>query len=63
MGDAVKRWTQGELSLEMAERGGELRVTWRGKSSDRDPSRFLWTHHSLGAEHSFADRPVRRGCH
>jgi hypothetical protein len=41
MGDAVRRWTQGELSLEMAERNGELRVTWRGKSSDREPSRFL----------------------
>ena len=41
MGDAVRRWTQGDLSLEMAERNGELRVTWRGKSSDREPSRFL----------------------
>ena len=41
MGDAVRRWTQGDLSLEMVERNGELRVTWRGKSSDREPSRFL----------------------
>ncbi len=41
MGDAVRRWTQGDLSLEMVERNGELRITWRGKSSDREPSRFL----------------------
>ena len=41
MGEAVKRWTQGDLTLELAERPGELRLTWRGKSSDRDPSRFL----------------------
>lgn len=41
MGEAVKRWTQGELTLELAEAQGELRVTWRGKSSDREPSRFL----------------------
>ena len=41
MAEAVRRWTQGDLSLEMVERQGELRVTWRGKSSDREPSRFL----------------------
>ncbi len=41
MGDAVRRWTQGDLSLEMVERNGELRVTWRGTSSEREPSRFL----------------------
>jgi hypothetical protein len=41
MGDAVKRWTQGELALELVQGPGELRVVWRGKSSDREPSRFL----------------------
>jgi hypothetical protein len=41
MGEAVKRWAQGELSLELVEAAGELRLTWRGKSSDREPSRFL----------------------
>jgi hypothetical protein len=41
MAEAVRRWTQGDLSLEMVERQGELRVTWRGKSADREPSRFL----------------------
>ncbi len=37
----VKRWTQGDLTLELAESSGELRLTWRGKSSDREPGRFL----------------------
>jgi hypothetical protein len=37
----VKRWTQGDLSLELADAPGELRLTWRGKSADREPSRFL----------------------
>jgi hypothetical protein len=41
MAEAVKRWSQGELSLELVEGPGELRLTWRGKSSDREPSRFL----------------------
>jgi len=41
MGEAVKRWTQGDLSLELAEGPRELRLTWRGKSADREPSRFL----------------------
>jgi hypothetical protein len=41
MGEAVKRWTQGDLTLELVEAAGELRLTWRGKSSDREPSRFL----------------------
>jgi hypothetical protein len=37
----VKRWTQGDLTLELAETGRELRLTWRGKSSEREPGRFL----------------------
>ena len=37
----VKRWTQGDLTLELAESAKELRLTWRGKSSDREPGRFL----------------------
>jgi hypothetical protein len=41
MGDAVKRFGQGELTLELAESASELRLTWLGKSSERDPSRFL----------------------
>ena len=41
MGEAVKRWTQGDLTLELAEAPRELRLTWRGTSADREPSRFL----------------------
>ncbi len=37
----MKRWTQGDLSLELTESASELRLTWRGKSSDREPGRFL----------------------
>jgi hypothetical protein len=41
MGDAVKRFGQGELTLELAETPSELRLTWLGKSSEREPSHFL----------------------
>jgi hypothetical protein len=41
MGDVLKRWAHGALSLELAERPKELRLTWRGRSADRDPGRFL----------------------
>lgn len=41
MGPALTRFEQGELSLELAQTARELRLTWRGKSSDREPSRFL----------------------
>lgn len=41
MGQPVTRWTQGELALELTETVRELRLTWRGKSADREPSRFL----------------------
>ncbi len=41
MAEAVKQYVQGDLALDLVEGATELRVTWRGKSSDRDPSRFL----------------------
>lgn len=41
MGDAVTHYAQGELSLELTQTARELRLTWRGKSSEREPSRFL----------------------
>lgn len=41
MADAVKRFVKGELTLELSETPAELRLTWRGRSSDREPSRFL----------------------
>jgi hypothetical protein len=41
MGDDVKRFVQGELTLELTRSGSELRLAWQGKSAERDPSRFL----------------------
>lgn len=41
MGEAVNHFAQGELTLDLALTARELRLTWRGKSADRDPSRFL----------------------
>ncbi len=41
MGGDVKRFVQGELTLELTRSGGELRLAWQGKSAERDPSRFL----------------------
>ncbi len=41
MGDAVKQYVQNDLTLELTETPRELRLTWRGKSADREPSRFL----------------------
>jgi len=41
MNEPVRRWVQGELSLEAQERPGELRLVWRGRSADREPARFL----------------------
>lgn len=38
---AVQRWQQGELVLEARASPGELQVTWRGRSDERDPARFL----------------------
>ena len=41
MSEPVTRWMQGELSLEVLERAGELRLVWRGRSADREPGKFL----------------------
>lgn len=41
MAGTVKRYAHGELTLELAVASQELRLTWRGRSSDREPSRFL----------------------
>jgi hypothetical protein len=41
MAAEVKRFTQGELTLELSNAGRELRLAWQGKSAERDPSRFL----------------------
>jgi hypothetical protein len=40
MGEAL-RHVEGELTLEVEDRPGEVRVVWRGKSADREPGRFL----------------------
>jgi hypothetical protein len=37
----VKRFVQGDLTLELSRVSGELRLAWQGKSAERDPSRFL----------------------
>jgi hypothetical protein len=37
----VLRHVEGELTLEVEDRPGEVRVIWRGKSADREPGRFL----------------------
>jgi len=42
MVDPVRRWTEGELSLEAFDGPGELRLVWRGRSADREPGRFLF---------------------
>ena len=39
--DVVKRWEEGALALELTRAATELRVTWLGKSADREPGRFL----------------------
>jgi len=41
MAEPVKRYAQGELTLELVATPRELRLTWRGRSSEREPSRFL----------------------
>jgi hypothetical protein len=41
MGEPVRRWKEGELSLEAHPRAGELRLIWRGRSADREPGKFL----------------------
>jgi hypothetical protein len=37
----VLRHVEGELTLEVEDRPGEVCVIWRGKSADREPGRFL----------------------
>jgi len=37
----VKRWLRGELVLELLQSQGELRLLWRGKSTEREPGHFL----------------------
>ena len=41
MSDDLKRYVQGELTIELSHGPGELRLTWKGKSAEREPSRFL----------------------
>ena len=41
MSGATKQYVQGDLTLELGEAAGELRLAWRGKSADREPSHFL----------------------
>lgn len=54
MGDSVKRFVQGDLTLELVEGPAELRLTWLGKSSEREPSRFLVPVLSDALEHARA---------
>ncbi len=39
--DQVRRWEEGELSLEAHRGTGELRLIWRGRSAGREPGKFL----------------------
>ncbi len=41
MSEVTKQYVQGDLTLELRESTGELRLAWRGKSADREPGRFL----------------------
>ncbi len=41
MGEPVRSWTQGELTLEAHPGAGELRLVWRGRSAEREPGAFL----------------------
>ena len=41
MAEAVRRWAQGELSVEAHPGAGELRLVWRGRSAEREPGTFL----------------------
>jgi hypothetical protein len=41
MNAVVNRYAEGDLTLEVSESPGEIRVVWRGKSADREPGRFL----------------------
>jgi hypothetical protein len=37
----MKSWQRGELILELVESPNELRLRWRGKSTEREPGLFL----------------------
>lgn len=37
----MKQWLKGELTLELSQTPHELRLRWRGKSTDREPGHFL----------------------
>jgi hypothetical protein len=39
--DVVRRWEDGTLALELRMTPAELRLVWTGKSSDREPGRFI----------------------
>jgi hypothetical protein len=39
--DVVSRWAEGQLSIELVEDGERLRLEFGGKSSDREPGRFI----------------------
>ncbi len=41
MENVTKRWLRGELTLELVAASNELRLRWRGKSTDREPGPFL----------------------
>jgi hypothetical protein len=41
MPSAVNQFTEGELRLDLVESPTELRLSWYGKSADREPGRFL----------------------
>lgn len=37
----AQKWCDKSLTLELAEGDGKVRLSWRGKSNDREPGRFL----------------------
>ncbi len=39
--DVVSRWAEGPLSIELVKDGERLRLGFTGKSSDREPGRFI----------------------
>jgi hypothetical protein len=41
MAEAVRHFTQGELTVEAHPGADELRLVWRGRSSEREPGTFL----------------------
>lgn len=41
MASGVNQFTEGDLRLDLVEAPSELRLSWHGKSADREPGRFL----------------------